>query len=165
MMLENDNIEPAPDGDSEKPRGKGGGSLSLTERADRRLEYRAVRQRWPVSAAARREIVEHVVRDATDSELRPETRISAARVCLLMESQNQRDEHHRPDETIHHEHTVDVKALADRMDQTDGFAEFLADRACRSDTDPTLVHQKHLDAVTVGGAIPKTPLAGTIDAQ
>ena len=63
------------------------------------------------------------------------------------------------------EHKVDMKALADRMDQTDGFAEFLADRACRSDTDPTLVHQKQLEAVTVGAAIPTTPLAGIIDAR
>ena len=83
----------------------------------------------------------------------------------MMEGQNQRDQHHGSRDTVHHEHTVDIKALADRMDQTDGFAEFLADRACRSDTDPTLVHQKHLDAVTVGGAIPKTPLAGITDAR
>jgi hypothetical protein len=63
----------------------------------------------------------------------------------MMEAQNQSDEHHGKGETVNHEHTVDIKELAERMDQTDGFAEFLADRACRSDTDPDAVCQQRLE--------------------
>ncbi len=143
MISENDNVEPAQDdstGDSLGPRGS---ALSFTDRRDRELEHRAVRERWPMTPEIRQRILDNAVADLELED--PKYRQGAFKLLVMMEAQNQRDEHHRSGATVRHEHTVDIKALAEIMRSEDGYVDYIRRRTRERDTDPGAVCQQRLE--------------------
>lgn len=61
----------------------------------------AVKQRWPVPAEKREFLVLSLLKFVADSEASERARLSAARTLVMMERQNQADEHKlRPERTL-----------------------------------------------------------------
>ena len=120
------------------------------ERADLRLIGRAVRERWPVTAretivGRMLEVVEKrvvsVMTKAGPAVLdgpADTNAVSAARVLVAMEAQNQSDEHKLLDKTApdQHEHTHVALTDAQRLAKEQRAMEILLERARLIDVQP-----------------------------
>lgn len=66
---------------------------------------------------------------------------SGVKSMIQMMGQNQKDEHHSQGDILHVEGAVDVKAIAERLEENPDFTEYQRRRACESDTDAGAVCQ------------------------